>query len=130
LYIGVHFYIAVLMFAQALVMQGVVTYSWISLVLCAVTIVTWFVCFGDGWLGVVVGVGEELDVRQSERMDKTVSDEELRDIVKVDDMGRGGTETYSFCRVIDDLQIRGDALVEALRYELEGHGFSSSRVYF
>jgi hypothetical protein len=32
---------------------------------------------------------EELDVRQSEKMDVTVCNEKLRDIIKEDDMGGG-----------------------------------------
>jgi hypothetical protein len=57
-------------------------------------------------------------------------DEELRDTAKVDDMGKGATGTYSFCRIMDDLQVRGGTLVEALRCELEVRGFSSSCVHF
>ena len=70
-------------------------------------------------------------MRQSERMDESVCNEELRDIVKVADTGGRRTGVCGFCRIMDELQrncvpVRGGALVEVL----EGRGFIFWRVHF
>ena len=67
-------------------------------------------------------------MRHSERMDESVCNGDLRDSIKVDMWG-GGTGTFRFCRMMDDLQrsrmpLRDGAMVEAL----EGRGFSSWQV--